>query len=219
MKKSLFILICIISIFFSKISFANDICNERIYYIIKSSTVRLNIKRNNNYSRCTGIIIKQDKNITGILTAQHCTDEADEIYIDRTDKVTVIKEANNIDVAYIETNNVNRHKQAIKIAKYNITDNQRIYVLGYPSFLEVFSCGNVLTTRTKDFVTSNKLCYGVSGGGAVNFLGELNGIAWGIYTKDINLMCGKKAIITHIEPIRKFLESIEFFKKDMILVK
>ena len=68
---------------FGKICLAQA-CNDKAFYALMESTVQLTIEKNDSMYLCTGIIIEKDSSSVGILTAQHCTKDADEITIDGT---------------------------------------------------------------------------------------------------------------------------------------
>jgi len=215
--KSILLITTTIVFLFSYNSFA-DTCNDNAYYILKDTTVKLSIKRDDGYYRCTGIIIHEDENSTGILTAQHCVDDAKEIYIDNQYLVTSIQASHKIDIAYVVIDNVIMHKTAIKMAKWNISVGQSVYTLGYPGWNELYNCGVVMSSNNKCFISSSKAIGGCSGSGVINIRGELVGILWGGYVAE-NKKDDEFSIITHIELIRDFLKSINYLKEEVILVK
>ena len=106
------------------------------------------------------------------------------------------------------------HSSPIKLSRYDIHTGDAVFNLGYPGWRELFDCGKVISSSDKYFISSSSVIGGCSGSGVINIYGELVGILWGGYIADDG-----PSIITHIGKIREFLKSIDYLKKEVILVK
>jgi len=220
MKKSikLILLVTVIVFLFSYNSFA-DTCNDNAYYILNNATVSLRIITDDSQVYgCSGIIIHEDENSTGILTAQHCVEHANKIIIDDEYEVTSIQASDKIDVAYIVISDIIMHKVAVKMAKWNISVGQSVYNLGNPGWFERYTCGVVISSNQIGFISSSSAIGGCSGSGVLNIQDELVGILWGGYVAE-KFGDEEPSLITHIESIRDFLKSIDYLKEEVILVK
>ena len=209
-----FTIVCV----FSFNSYANS-CGNTALFALEDSTVEIHMKmKSGGYGKCTGIIINDGVDSTGILTAQHCVENTDMIVVDRKYIVTSVYESKNIDVAYIIISNIIMRKTAIKISKSNIAIGETAYSLGWPKEYSMYNCGKVIASNKKTFVSNFSVIKGCSGSGVINARNELVGILWGGRTRNDGVGY-VLSLTTNIREIRKFLKSIDYLKETSILVK
>lgn len=220
MKKyiKIFTILLFVSVIFVQPSYSQT-CNDRAYYILKESTVKLFIETTDGYyAGCTGIIVHKDNKSTGILTAGHCVEDANKIVIDYIYTVSKFIKAKKSDIAYLIIDDVIIHKNRVKISRYNASAGSSIFTLGYPGLNEVYNCAKILSNGLRNVYSNAKVIPGCSGSGVINIRGELIGIIWGGYFDKETKICSM-SIFTNIESIRQFLKSINVLKEDLIYIK
>jgi len=212
-KKILFIVgFCI---FICTNLFADNIdIHLQNYYKLQQSAVSLTTYcSNSKVYVCSGIIIKEDNNSTGILTAKHCiVPKIKKIVINDKYVSFKFKRAKDIDVAYIELNHSLLRYNPVKISNYNANKLDYVYFLGYPN-KEMFEIGIILWNGIKEQTTVMNSIPGCSGSGVVNQKGELIGILWGSYNIDFFNKKTHIAGITPIELIKPFLIKLKIWNK------
>lgn len=228
MKKYIrqLLLICTILCILSYNSYAKT-CNDKSYYILKESTVKLIMKKEIEnegfeYFACTGIIVYKDEVSTGILTSQHCVGwvkKASYVVVDYKFPVSKIYSSKILDIAYLEINKSIRHKNPVDIATYNAQHNELIYTLGYPNIAPLYSCAKVSYSTTAHTYSDAKIVVGCSGSGVINGRGKLVGIFWGAYAIRVGGKQTGDSIMINTESIRKFLYKINKLNPNLVLIK
>lgn len=202
-----FLIICTLSYN----SFAQT-CRADLEMKLLASTVQLYIDTDLGTAICTGIIVAKNSYSTGILTAKHCTQNAEEIYIDGFNMSTTIHyELEKYDLSYVVLFQSYLYRDAISIFKGKVLFNEGVCNLGYPRKAR-YSAGKVIAVMKNNLYTDNSSIPGCSGSGIINKNGQLIGILWGGYSKDknsesvITVSSNNQAIINFLRQINKLKE-------------
>lgn len=186
--------------------------------LVDSTVSFITEKPNGKFTSCTGIVIKNENDTTGILTAKHCTTNAVNIYLgdfpDEQLKIAGWKASKDADIAYLMFDGTINRK-TISLAKRNPKLLEKVFTLGYPYEKTLFNYGRVVLFRKHHLVMNFEVIGGCSGSGIINKRHELVGILWG----GANLKMGSYSIATSIKKIREFLKSIKVIEQTMFLIK
>jgi len=172
---------------------------------IQKSTVSI-FSVNGGFGRCSGVLIKQEFGLSHIITAKHCIDIDEEIYVENI-KVELIITAPNEDLAYLIIRRELENKISTKLATKNAEIGETIYHAGYPNWKLYKASGKVLKITEDWQLLDLSVLPGCSGGGVFNEDGKLLGILWGAF------MFEPTAIMEPIEDINKFLHNIKLYIK------
>ncbi len=126
---------------------------------------------------CSGVIIKNEKNNTQILTAKHCSDVFEETYVDGL-RVSYVLSSDNDDLAIFILKEQIPNKKSVRFAKQNQKINTLIYHLGFPELSVYTSVGYIYLNAIDNSFAIMKIIPGCSGGGLFNEDGELIGIGF-----------------------------------------
>jgi S1-C subfamily serine protease len=171
---------------------------------IKESSVSIFAVGDNGFSRCSGVLIKEKYGLSHILTAKHCINIQEELYVENSE-VEFIVVATNEDLAYLIVKKSIENKKPAELAKENAKIGEEVYHLGYPNWDDYTTSGPVLK-NTKDWqLAKMQTKGGCSGGGIFNKDTELVGILWG------GFLFESVSIFEPIEDINKFLRSIRLY--------
>lgn len=197
MKKKILIILMFASLIFISNSYAN------VYDIARPSIVSL-ISIGAEAGLCTGVVIENTTTESKVLTAKHCTVNADLILIEGHSVSKIYEDAND-DLSLLIISHELVGKTAINFSKVEPKEGNKLYILGYPNFIEYIAEGEFFKKGRESDYADITAIPGCSGGGVFNGNGELVGILWGgIDIKDYHILC--------YEPLRdilKFLESIK----------
>ena len=220
MKK--FILAVVFSFLLIGNTYASVDKSLEIYDALRESAIQLEMCTDENCNQgyvCSGIVIKENRYSTGILTARHCFEgkKIVKTLVNGRYKVIKIILADDIDVAYVEIGQSLLRFNPIPIAKFNVKPYNYVYYLGFPSSTPVFEIGIVFYNTLKNQVILMNSKGGCSGSGIVNENKKLVGVLWGrdtikIFGKEVN-----RVIMTPIEKIKPFLIKLKIWNS--ILVK
>ncbi|MGD2071872.1 MAG: serine protease [Candidatus Thorarchaeota archaeon] len=211
MKKLLIVLICAILCILPYKSYADNDIHLKNYFTLQESAVSVIIfYKDGSGAFCSGIMITEDENSSGFLTAKHCVEgDIEKILINFKEQVSYYIASPNRDIAYLELDHNLFSYDPIKIASYNAKYKDIVYFLGYPTGNSYFEMGLVAWNTLNNGYIFSKAINGCSGAGAINNRGQLVGILWGIITIgkiDITIM-------TSIESIRPFLIQQKLWNK------
>jgi len=175
---------------------AEDACN--VYE--KSSVSILSV--NPGFGKCSGVVVKEDNNHTYILTAKHCISTNEEVYVEDNKAVNIITSVDDdLAILIIEGNITN--KKPVKLSNYNLTKDEKVYFIGYPSLVGSYKSVGKILRYSKDWGFAHlKVIGGCSGSGMYKKGGALVGILWGgLRDKDIT-------VFEPLKDIKRFLKSI-----------
>lgn len=198
MKKIIFSLILILVL--SKSVFSQEVLVQDI--IRKSAVSIFSVGR--GVGICSGVLIEDTK----VLTAKHCIDTFEEVYVENVSVKSIIASVDD-DLALLILSRTIPNKIVTKLAKYNPMIEDNVYHIGYPRFSEYYSEG-VINLKTKDhYYAILDIIPGCSGGGVWNKYGELVGIVWG--GMQLGEIFSSKTLVVFepIEDIYKFLRTIQ----------
>ena len=176
---------------------AEDACN-----VYEKSSVSL-FSVNPGISKCSGVIIKEHNNRTYVLTAKHCINLNEEVYVEDYEVINIITSVfDDLAILVIEGNIKN--KKPAKLSNDNLPKNEMVYFIGYPSLIDTYKSVGKAIKYSKDWGYAHlKSVGGCSGAGIYKKGGYLIGILWGgLRNKDVT-------IFETLEDIKRFLKSIE----------
>jgi S1-C subfamily serine protease len=162
-----------------------------------------------DFGGCSGVIVKNDKDVCIILTAKHCLNTHEEIYVeDKPVQLIIASKDDDLTILIVEGNIPD--KKAVTIAEYNQTIGDQAYHVGY-SNNTLYEPTGTLTRFTKDWVFYDMYAKpGCSGGGIFNDKNELVGILWGGLTfQDVT-------IAEPLKDIKRFLKEIQTYTPYLI---
>lgn len=155
---------------------------------------------------CSGVIVKETKKNTYIITCKHCVGPTEETLIENV-QADVIFTPMNEDLALIIVEGKIPEKCPATLAKTNPKLNEKLIHIGYPVFELYESWGNLLRTSKDWHWATFKSRGGCSGGGVYNTKKELVGILWG------GLGLSSMSMYESIEDIHKFLKKVNQYIK------
>lgn len=209
MKKYIMIAIVFLLFIFNVVSSEAVLISQEstsaIKKIAEHSTVHI-FSIGNSMGTCTGILIENTNAYSVSLTAKHCVDVFEEVYVDDSLASYITVSAND-DLAVVIADPVTS-KIPAKLAKIRSRKSDLVCHLGYPSTGDVFSCGQV-TRVSKDWQFANFYTIpGCSGGGVFNKYGELTGVMWG-YVEYSFIDKKGSAIFEPLQDVLEFLNTIK----------
>jgi len=180
-------------------SFANDYIPNDVYYSMRQSVVSIFSTDDNGMGYCTGTVIKNDLHQAEVLTAKHCIDTFEEVYVENILVVGMLVSADD-DLALLITDEMIPNHNAVKMASCRTQINDMVYHLGYPP-QGLYTISGRITNITSDhqyFLAQS--IGGCSGGGVFNENGELAGVLWG--------GTNRKSIFEPLQDINRFLKNM-----------
>lgn len=170
--------------------------------LINQSVTVLSINKGN----CSGTVIYENKGNHYVLTAKHCIDVTEEMYVEHN-KVSYIITSTNDDLAVLVVEGTIPGKNIANLSKSESYIGETIHHIGYPNEVLYKSFGTVVR-KSDDWVYYNlKILSGCSGGGVFNTKGELLGVIWGNFpfaTKK----APRKSVGEPLYDIEKFLRLV-----------
>jgi len=211
MKKLLIVLLASLLILIGSLTpiKAEEEITKPIYPItekIKNAAISIFNASDKGFSRCSGVIINSRYGLTSVLTAKHCIDTAEEMYVENKE-VSLIIASKNDDLALLLVKGAIKNKYPINIAKNSPQIGETVYHISYPDWNAYEKTGTLLRI-TKDWqIYRMYVIPGSSGGGIFNEKDELVGIVWGgLFLEDIT-------IVEPIEDIKNFLKEVKLYTK------
>jgi len=178
--KRIMILLAVI-MFICTVSFAQETEDQlKIKNLISNiydSSVSIFSVGKSGSAVCSGVVFRNDKNNTQILTAKHCSDVFEETYVDGL-RVSYILSSDNDDLAIFILKEQIPNKKPVRFAKQNQKINTLIYHLGFPELSIYTSVGYIYLNAIDNSFAIMKIIPGCSGGGLFNEDGELIGIGF-----------------------------------------
>lgn len=152
--------------------------------------------------KCSGVVISKSQECVYILTAKHCVSLNEETYAEAY-KVEYAITSSDDDLAILVISGNIKNKEAAKLSSSKGSKNDRIYLIGYPSFTSTYvSIGKIIQYSDDWGWAHLKIKPGCSGGGVFNEQEELIGIIWGGMSKqDIS-------VFESILDIKEFLGTV-----------
>ena len=219
MLKKITLILLLLGILFTSSVYAENIVEktkdvvEESLEVIKARTIYKKIEKhtvsiisvNPYFTICSGIIIKEDKYHTYILTCKHCLSLNEEMYAD-DHKIELIITSAYDDLALLITSGKFPNKTPATLALSNPKKEQSVYHHAYPDVYHAYKARGEVVKYTDDWGWANlTLRGGCSGGGIFNEDAQLVGITWGyIFMLDI-------ALYEPIEDVYKFLAEIKIY--------
>ena len=209
MKK--IILILFMFVFLSTYSFAIEVLqpNKNIPTIpddvmenMKKSSVSIFSTSDRGSGICSGTVLKNDYDGAEIITAKHCIDVYEEVYVNNISVIYQFSSAKD-DLCLLVTNKTIPNKYPAKIASYRTRLEDYVYHMGYPNFEQYTSFGKVSQISVDHQYFKGKVIPGCSGGGAFNNKGEFTGVVWGSLRFKKSL-----GIFEPLQDVKKFLKTI-----------
>lgn len=212
MKKLLmsWMMICLLLLPSTAFSFsfnASDLkytASGELNAIYLSQTVEI-VSFGRGMGRCSGTVIHEDLDNHYVLTAKHCVDVTEEMYVEDI-KVSHIITSIEDDLAVLALDGKIDKKSVAKMAYIDANIDEVVHHVAYPNGI-IYKASGKITRENNDWQFVNfKSIGGCSGGGVFNNRGSLIGVLWGGYPmapKDAPI----KSIIEPIEDVRMFLRT------------
>lgn len=179
-----------------------DISIDVLHRVEKSSVSIFSVSSKGS-GRCSGTIIKENDNEHHVLTAKHCIDVDEEIYVENVEVKLVVSSPSD-DLAYLILDGKIENKEPIELAETKTQLGDTIHHIGYPNFAMYTKSGEIIQI-TKDWQYANfKVIGGCSGGGIFNEESKLVGVLWGGFIFDA------VSIFEPLDDIKTFLETIKY---------
>jgi len=161
---------------------------------------------------CSGTIVSENKYNHYVLTAKHCIDVTEEMYVEKNEVLFIITSAND-DLALIAVDGKIPGKTIAKLALTDAIVDDTVHHIAYPSGIMYKMSGKV-TRNTKDWQWLDFMAIGgCSGGGIFNEEGELVSVLWGGYSHP-KPKSPIKSVSEPLKDIKKFLKTIGMIVKD-----
>ena len=173
----------------------------KVYNIAQKSSVSL-FSVGQGLGFCSGVVVKEDKNKTYVITCKHCISVTEEMLVENNKVESVICFTDD-DLAYLIVEGKIPEKRSIKIAKIKPKIKADLYHIGYPVF-KLFKSSGKLIRETNDWNWSSlNVIGGCSGGGIFNKKAQLVGIVWG------SLVRHGISIYEPLQDVRNFLKRVD----------
>jgi len=187
---------------------------EVSYTEIEKYTVHLFSLGYRGLGSCSGVVLKNYKNYSEVLTCKHCISVNEEFLVEDK-KVDKIITSVGDDLAYLIINDRLENKESARLAKRNSRKGERILMVGRPGLVVKYpQKGKVVFYNNSWGFAQLKSLGGCSGSGIFNYEGELVGILWGTYTEQMDdsfFSIDDGVSISIFEPltdIKRFLKKI-----------
>ena len=182
--------------------------NQAVFQKISSSVVSIfSVRPFGEFAGgCSGVVVKETKANTYVLTCKHCiAEQMEETYVERSRVQEYITRTDD-DLAIAVVEGKVEGKQPVVMAKQNVAIHDEVFHTGFPNGIEnSYSVKGKIVRYTKDWGWSTvKAIPGCSGGGYFNREGQLIGIIWGGMD-----MGGEVSMFTPIDHIQKFLSKVD----------
>ena len=139
---------------------------------------------NPGLGKCSGVVVKKGETLTYILTAKHCINTNEEMYVEDNKVITMIVSATD-DLALLIIEGNIENKEAIKLSNRNAKKEETLYLIGYPSLIDTYKSVGKVLKYTNDWGFAHlKVIGGCSGGGIFTKDGKLVGIIWGGFIRE-----------------------------------
>ena len=200
--KKILLLIVILVFCFTSFSFAEESLEENkvkdLIMDIHNKSVTVFSIGSVGVGFCTGVVIKNESDLAYVLTAKHCIDVYEEVYVENNIVSQIIVSTDD-DLALLITKKYIDDKTSAKLATKNSKWNNFVFHLGFPKS-EVFIQAGITWIRSFDHQYYKLIAIsGCSGGGIFNETSELVGILWGSIGEGV-------AISEPISDVKRFLK-------------
>lgn len=204
MKKFLLVLALLSSLtalaFASNVEdFQTEVKMEKAILIAEKSAVSIFGISGEGMDRCSGVLIRNDKDKTIVLTAKHCVNTDEELYVENI-LVKDIGVSKNDDIAYFELISPIPNKEPIKISNEESKLEDFVFSLGYPNGNIYLALGRVINISSDWQFGRMMVVGGCSGGGVYNINGQLVGILWGGFKNE------PTSIFEPLNDVKKFIK-------------
>ncbi len=171
-----------------------------------NQTVVLFMFGDGSVGSCSGTIIGEIDERHYILTAKHCIDVTEEMYVELQEVLYVITSISD-DLALVVVDGLIPDKKVAKLATFDAWINETVYHIGYPGGV-VYKASGKVSRYTKDSQYLDfQVISGCSGGGIFNNNGELVSVVWGGYENPKSNQ-PLKSVAESLYDVRNFLTSI-----------
>lgn len=154
---------------------------------------------------CSGVVLKNESNNTQILTAKHCSDVFEEVYVEDI-RVSYTIESATDDLAILILKEKLSNKVPIKFASNNAKRNDIIYHVGFPEIDLYTSVGVVFLNTIDNSYAKMTIVPGCSGGGLFDENGDLIGIAFAHISFSNGL-----TVYESIKDVKYFIDTISLY--------
>jgi S1-C subfamily serine protease len=155
---------------------------------------------------CSGTVIDEKDGNHYVLTAKHCINLTEEMYVEHTNVLYIITSVDD-DLAVLVTDGKIPNKKVAVISDWEAYIDEDVYHYSYPSGITYKTSGKV-TRYTKDHQYLDfKAIGGCSGGGIFNSDGELVSVLWGGFDR-VKPESPLKTIAEPLKDVRIFLYQI-----------
>ncbi len=191
-------------------SFPNPIkpdytASSKLDKILNDQTVSI-LMFGDGMGTCSGTIIHEDKKSHYVLTAKHCIDVTEEMYVERTDVLYIMTSVSD-DLAVLVTKGKVAGKKVAVISEWKSYIDEEVHHYAYPSGI-VYKASGMATRYTNDHQYLNfEAIGGCSGGGIFNSDGELVSVLWGGY-RNQKPEAPLKTVAEPLEDVKSFLKQI-----------
>lgn len=156
-----------------------DINIKNLVTSMYNSSVLIFAIGDNGSATCSGVVIKNDTSKVEILTAKHCSDTFEEIYVENI-LVNYSIESSNDDLALLILSQTIPNKSAVTFASRNAKRNETVFHMGFPNTKIYATVGEVWVSTFDHNYAKMTVYPGCSGGGIYNEKGELVGDAFAL---------------------------------------
>lgn len=155
---------------------------------------------------CSGTIIKEDERNHYVLTAKHCIDVTEEMYVEHN-KVLYAIVSTTDDLALIVVDGKIPYKTVAKMSLWRAEIGDVVHHVAYPTGI-IYKASGQVTRNNKDSQFANfQAIGGCSGGGVFNENGELVSVLWGGF-RNSKKEAPVKSVTESLNDIESFLEII-----------
>jgi len=200
MKKILFVILCICFIFTVN-------AQADVYDTIRQSSVSIFSVGNSGSGICSGTVIENTLYGSKVLTAKHCIDIFEAVYVEKIE-ISYLIASKDDDMALLILNQHIPNKTPAILAYTNAYQYEPVFHVGYPDLEEYAVNGHVYLPKGDSHYAKMIVIPGCSGGGLFNEDGQLVGVVWGstilnVFTKN------ELTIYEPLTDIKRFLRNLK----------
>jgi len=155
---------------------------------------------------CSGTIIYEDDTNHYVLTAKHCIDLTEEMYVEHK-RVSYIMTSANDDLALLVIDGKIPNKTVAIIANWSLFIDDIVHHVSYPSEI-IYKASGKMVRNSDDWQWYDfKVIRGCSGGGIFNEDGELSAVVWGGFLS-AKEKAPRKSVAEPLNDIKAFLSLV-----------
>ena len=155
---------------------------------------------------CSGTVIYEDTKSHYVLTAKHCVNVTEEMYVEHIGVSYIITSVSD-DLALLVTENKIPNKKVAVISYWDAFINDEVHHLSYPGAIMYKASGKVTRYTNDHQYLDFQAIGGCSGGGIFNSDGELISVLWGGY-RNPKKESPLKTVAEPLKDVRSFLNQI-----------